>query len=650
MEPIRNLLILLFGIMFAVNSAIANANTGFEAGLGSEWQIGGTTGTQSPTVWNDSGVGVSVVTGVTNYSPGGGKTWNITPYGTKMASIQGGGLAFDQITVGLGLSGTENTAIKNMLTFQSQNGGGGNPTPTTGSFMKREITLQAGQTYTMAWQYLSTDYTPFNDGSIMTLVHKTDNNITPTLNNKQQRYSLLGFTNPGTGNYATGSYGATGWQVATFTVPVAGTYVLGFTSFNLGDTALSPILLVDEVQGTTTLNGQAFTPVSPNPGSDAPPPPPPVAPSVATAVYNAGISQNVWITNHYPTSNNSPAGEGAANAFDNDPDTKYLNFDKKNAGVTVKLNVGRVITGFTLTTANDFPGRDPTSYKLYASNDGVTWTLISEGNLSLTDSRKTTSSMIAVTNTNPYVYYYIFFPTTKAGEGCGLNCDSMQIAEITFYYESGNTATSTATGSGSVSNPSDLCCGGVNTPFNSNTQFTGRVSTFNNRVTQDTLVSITQLGSNNSAIVQQSGTKNNYSEIYVSGNYNMTNTTQTSSSSTATNYIELDVIGSSNTVNLTQNSTGGTKGIYATVNNASNNLTVNQSGNGNHYAEIILSGSNKTVNLTQSGSAAHMLNINLSGGATSLTATQSGNTQQHYSITHNCAQISCAAITVTQGQ
>jgi len=35
MEPIRNLLILLFGIMFAVNSAIANANTGFEAGLGS---------------------------------------------------------------------------------------------------------------------------------------------------------------------------------------------------------------------------------------------------------------------------------------------------------------------------------------------------------------------------------------------------------------------------------------------------------------------------------------------------------------------------------------------------------------------------------------------------------------------------------------
>jgi hypothetical protein len=400
----------------------------------------------------------------------------------------------------------------------------------------------------------------------------------------------------------------------------------------------------------TSAQLQSYTPPSSTPlaaGQTATP----AAPSpVPTAIYNQGVSNNVYITNHYPTSNNSPWGEGPENAFDNNPYTKYLNFDKLNAGVTVKLNAGRVVTGFTLTTANDFPGRDPTSYKLYGSNDGVNWTKIQEGNLSLSNSRYTTSSMIDVTNSTSYVFYYIFFPTTKAGTGCGLDCDSMQIAEITFYYDANNTTTSTATGTGSVANPSDLCCGGSSAPFNSNTQFTGRVSTFANRARQDTVVSITQIGSNNSATVQQSGTKNNYSEIYVSGNSNTTNTTQTSTSGTATNYIELDVIGNSNTVNLTQSSTGGTKGIYATVNNASNNLTVNQNGNGNHYAEINLSGSNKSVNLTQSGSAAHMSNINLSGGATSLTATQSGNTQQYYSITHNCAQISCAAITVTQGQ
>ncbi len=381
-------------------------------------------------------------------------------------------------------------------------------------------------------------------------------------------------------------------------------------------------------------------------GSTTPSTPSPVP----TAIYNQGVSNNVYITNHYPTSNNSPPGEGAANAFDNDPYTKYLNFDKYNAGVTVKLNAGRVVTGFTLTTANDFPGRDPTSYKLYGSNDGVNWTKIQEGNLSLSNSRYTTSSMIDVTNSTAYIFYYIFFPTTKAGEGCGLDCNSMQIAEITYYYDFNNTTTSTATGTGSVSNPSDLCCGGSAAPFNSNPQFTNRVNAFSTRLYQDSVVSITQIGNYNSATVQQSGTRNNYSEIYVQGSNNITNTTQTSTSATATNYIELDVIGSSNTVNLTQNSAGGTKGIYATVNNASNNLTVNQSGNGNHYAEINLSGGNKTVSLTQSGSAAHMANISLSGGTTSLTATQSGNTQQFYSITHTCAQSSCAAITVTQGQ
>ena len=376
------------------------------------------------------------------------------------------------------------------------------------------------------------------------------------------------------------------------------------------------------------------------------------APATPTPSYQniSTASTNVYITNIYPTSNNSPAGEGAANAFDNNPYTKYLNFDKFNAGVTIKLNSGRVVKGFTLTTANDFPGRDPTSYKLYGSNNGTTWTLIQDGNLNLSNNRFETSSEITVTNSNAYVYYYIFFPTTKAGTGCGLDCDSMQIAEITFIYDANNPTTSTDAGSGSVANPSDYCCGGTAVPFNANAQFTSRVTAFSVRPYQDTVVSITQLGNNNSATVIQSGTRHNYSEIYVSGHYNITNTTQTSTSASATNYIELDVIGSSNTINLTQSSTGGTKGIYATVNDVSNNLTINQSGNGNHYAEINLAGSNKTVNLTQSGSAAHMANINLTGGSTSITTTQSGSTQQHYSITHNCAQVSCGPITVTQGQ
>jgi fibronectin-binding autotransporter adhesin len=263
--------------------ALALVSTNVLANLGFE------TGTTSG--WTTSGGEVRVV-GTTNVSPGGGKNWTINPYGTKMAQIQPtGGVQFNTATAGLGLSTAENTAIRNYLTSL-----GGNSTPTNAGWIKREITLQAGTTYTFGWNYVSTDYTPFNDGSMMTLTHATNASITPNLNNSQLRYALLGFTNPGTGNYATDSYGSTGWQQARFTVPETGTYVLGFASFNLGDTALSPMLFIDEIQGTTTLNGQTFGAVAPNAGSTAPPaepvPPPPPPPEFCCGGSSAAFTPN----------------------------------------------------------------------------------------------------------------------------------------------------------------------------------------------------------------------------------------------------------------------------------------------------------------------------------------------------------------------
>jgi hypothetical protein len=260
MKRVLQLLVLTLTTSLAFSQDISAQSAGFESG-----NISG---------WTSSGGEVTVV-GSTTVSPGGGKTWVINPYGTKMAQIQPtGGVQFNTATASLGLSNAENTAIRNYLT-----GLGGNSTPTNAGWIKRELTLQAGTTYTFAWNYVSTDYTPFNDGSMMTLTHATNASVTPNLNNSQLRYALLGFTNPGTGNYATDSYGSTGWQQARFTVPETGTYVLGFASFNLGDTALSPMLFIDEIQGTTTLNGQTFGAVAPNAGSTAPPaepaPPPP---------------------------------------------------------------------------------------------------------------------------------------------------------------------------------------------------------------------------------------------------------------------------------------------------------------------------------------------------------------------------------------
>ena len=261
---------ILAALLFFVSVPVAaqEANFGFEDGTYNNWTASNGS-TSIKTSWSSSGSGVQVTNGVTNYCPGGGKCWTITPYGQYMLSIQAGGGSptFDNAATSIGLTSTDINAIKAYLTYQSQNGGGGNPTPTNASSVKRSVFLEAGKTYTYAWNYLSTDYTPFNDGSLVAI---TGGPGTATVNNETGGYALLGFTNPGTGNYATGSYGSTGWQLIQFTVSATGTYTLGFMSFNLGDTALSPILFIDEVIGSTQLNGQDFGPISPNEGSNAP--------------------------------------------------------------------------------------------------------------------------------------------------------------------------------------------------------------------------------------------------------------------------------------------------------------------------------------------------------------------------------------------
>jgi hypothetical protein len=290
-------LIALFLLFFTI-PAFAQTNLGFENGNYTEWTVsnGSTTLRNS---WSPNGSGSQVTTGMTNYCPGGGKCWTVTPYGSYMLAVQAGAgsVNFDPAMTSLGLQGSDISSIRSYLTSL-----GGNSTPTNASWVRRSVALQAGVTYTFAWQYLSTDYVPFNDGSIITL---TGGPGTPTVNGLTQNYALLGFTNPGTGNYSTNSYGATGWQVAVFTVPADGNYNLGFASFNLGDTSLSPILFIDQLQGSTSLNGTAFTPVQPNAGSSAPPPPAPAPPEPTYPLASISANQSLKINQTNSITQNS---------------------------------------------------------------------------------------------------------------------------------------------------------------------------------------------------------------------------------------------------------------------------------------------------------------------------------------------------------
>ncbi|GAB2564389.1 hypothetical protein GCM10027066_04580 [Dyella jejuensis] len=252
----------------------AATNAGFETGDLTGWTAGGGTGTQSSSAYSSSGVGVSVVTGMTSFDSTAGSepgeySWTVDPYGSYMASLQAtdtlsSGNSFATAMTALGLSSSSSSAISSSL--------GG--TVTNAAWITQSLNLTAGQTITMAWQYISTDYEPFNDGSITSLVNETDPSNLASVNNETAQYALLGATNTGTGNYATGSYGATGWEISTYTVSETGTYLLGFASFNLSDEVNSPILFVDQQPGTTYNNGVLFNPIQPNAGSSAPTTPP----------------------------------------------------------------------------------------------------------------------------------------------------------------------------------------------------------------------------------------------------------------------------------------------------------------------------------------------------------------------------------------
>lgn len=340
----------------------------------------------------------------------------------------------------------------------------------------------------------------------------------------------------------------------------------------------------------------------------------------------------VLISNIYPTSNNSPYNETAGMAFDGNAGTKYLNFDKQNAGVTIKLSQGRVVQKFTLTTANDAVERDPASYKLYGSNDGVTWTLIKEGPLSLSDSRFAVSGEIAVANTNAYVYYFIKFPSIKNNSG-----NSVQIAEVTYYYDLNDGVTSTDTGSGGTpSNPGQAgsVCADCAPAWPSTSDITAGQTTQRNSAKNR--VSNIALG-NSLHLEQKIGSSGNVVTVEQTGNYNKI------AGIGGGTYAVVD--GDNNTVNIKQGDTLGKNLIEFSIVGNTNNVTIWQARNpttglqdgsesGGHYVGLNVNGSTNTLSVKQSNdggaTSGHFAYVDITGNNNQGTLKQTGNGEKTF--------------------
>ncbi len=131
-----------------------------------------------------------------------------------------------------------------------------------------------------------------------------------------------------------------------------------------------------------------------------------------------------------------PAAEIPALSIDDKITTKYLNFGgaSRASGIIVTPAVGAtVVTGLSLTTANDAAERDPVAFELYGSNKGVEgpWALIAKGAIDdfsrpvAWPRRWKNVTPLGFANAIPYTNYKVAFPAVR-----GPNANSMQIAEI----------------------------------------------------------------------------------------------------------------------------------------------------------------------------------------------------------------------------
>ncbi|UCE48444.1 MAG: LamG domain-containing protein, partial [Phycisphaerales bacterium] len=138
-----------------------------------------------------------------------------------------------------------------------------------------------------------------------------------------------------------------------------------------------------------------------------------------------------------PDDGDWPGHEAPPLAIDDDSGTKYLHFKGASmaTGFQVEPSMGpTIVTGLTLTTANDDYGRDPTSFELSGSNESIDgpYELIAAGDVvdfaqeALWPRFTMNATAITFDNAVAYKYYQVTFPGVTRPNNDGL----MQIAEV----------------------------------------------------------------------------------------------------------------------------------------------------------------------------------------------------------------------------
>ncbi len=127
----------------------------------------------------------------------------------------------------------------------------------------------------------------------------------------------------------------------------------------------------------------------------------------------------------------SPAAEGVANLIDGNVNTKYLNFDQK-AQILFTASKSYTLVSYTLSSANDAPGRDPSAWTLEGSNDKTDWKIIDEHSGQSFADRFMTREFKLPANEQAFQYYRFNFQNTGVDTWGN---DIFQLAEMALFVK-----------------------------------------------------------------------------------------------------------------------------------------------------------------------------------------------------------------------
>lgn len=126
-----------------------------------------------------------------------------------------------------------------------------------------------------------------------------------------------------------------------------------------------------------------------------------------------------------------PKHQSPAQAIDDDPKTKYLNFDGNGSGLIIEARIG-VVEKIALTSGEDAPSRDPASYALFGSQDGKKFQQIGAGTIQ-SFSKRSQRIELPIKNSSAYAIYKLIFPSLASSKA-----DAMQISEIELLTKGAN--------------------------------------------------------------------------------------------------------------------------------------------------------------------------------------------------------------------